>query len=131
MLHRAALRARAQRENALAARVQGVLFDYRDAERKIGLYGDTLIPKARQSLRATEAAFRSASASFLDLVDAQRSLLDFELSYERALADRAQRLAELEMLVGRSIPRRYADTESRPGGDEVDYGVGPAGNGES
>jgi outer membrane protein TolC len=69
------------------------------------LYRDVLIPKAKESIGSTETAFRAGAASFLDLVDAERSLLEFELSFERALANRAQRLAELEMLVGRTMPR--------------------------
>ncbi|MHC4091297.1 MAG: TolC family protein [Planctomycetota bacterium] len=104
----AAVSARTEKENSLTSTVQRALYEYRDAERKISLYRDTLIPKARESIRSTETAFRAGSASFLDLVDAERSLLDFELSYERALASRAQRLAELEKLVGRSIPREFA-----------------------
>ena len=34
----------------------------------------------------------------------ERTLLEFELSYERALTDRAQRLAKLEELIGQEIP---------------------------
>ena len=99
----AALSARAQQEYSLTADVQRKLFEHRDAGRKITLYRDVLIPKAKESIRSTETAFRAGSASFLDLVDAERSLLEFELSFERALANRAQRLAELEMLVGRTL----------------------------
>lgn len=115
--HRAAQRVRAERENALGSELKMVLYGFRDAERKIDLYRDTLVPKAHQSLRATETAFRAGTAGFLDLVDAERILLEFELSYERALADRAQRLAELNMLVGREIPRRAAphgETQQTP-----------------
>jgi len=86
--------------------VKLALFRLRDAERKINLYRDTLVPKANQSLRAVQQAFRTGKASFLDVIDSQRVLLEFELSYERALADHAQRLAELEMLVGKPLPRR-------------------------
>ncbi len=100
---RAAALALQDRQNALGAAARMALFEYRDAERKIDLYRDTLVPKARQSLRATETAFRGGAASFFDLVDAERALLEFELAYERALADRVRRLAELEMLVGRSL----------------------------
>ena len=99
----AALSARAQQENSLTATTQRTLFEHRDAERKIALYRDVLIPKAKESIGSTETAFRVGSASFLDLVDAERSLLEFELSFERALANRAQRLAELEMLVGGTL----------------------------
>ncbi len=101
----AAMGVRSERENALTFAVQRALFEHRDARRKITLYRDVLVPKAKESISSTETAFRAGSASFLDLVDAERSLLEFELSFERALANRAQRLAELEMLVGRVIPR--------------------------
>ena len=80
-----------------------VLYHFRDAERKIDLYGDALLPKTRESLKVTESGFRSGSGSFTDLIDAQRILLEFALSYERALADRSQSLAKLEMLVGQEI----------------------------
>ena len=39
----------------------------------------------------------------LDLIDAQRTLLEFELSYERALADRTTMLAQLETIVGQEL----------------------------
>jgi len=94
--HRAAARAHQQRENVLGARIKMALYRFQDAERKIDLYRDTLVPKGRQSVRASETAFRAGKASFLDVIDAIRILLEFELSHERALADRAQRLAELE-----------------------------------
>jgi cobalt-zinc-cadmium efflux system outer membrane protein len=95
-------------ENRLAADVRMTLFELRDAARKAELYGDTLLPKARQALEASEAAFRAGKGPFVDLIDAVRVLLEFHLSYERAAADRVQRLAELEMLVGKAIPRTSA-----------------------
>lgn len=115
--HLAALSDRAGRQNALVMRAQQVLYEYRNAEWRIDLYRDTLVPKAKQSLRATEAAFRTGSARFLDLIDAERSLLDFELTSERELANRAQRLAELEQLAGRAIPRRVLQSTTRPADD--------------
>jgi outer membrane protein TolC len=81
------------------------LYNFRDAERKIDLYRDTLVPKAQQSFTVIQKAFTAGKTDFLDVVDAERTLLEFELSYERALADRAQRLAKLEMLIGKEVPR--------------------------
>ncbi len=98
-----ALGARKQLENSLISTAQRTLFEHRDAGRKIALYRDVLIPKARESIGSTETSFRAGSSSFLDLVDAERSLLEFELSFERALANRAQRLAELDKLVGHTL----------------------------
>jgi outer membrane protein TolC len=109
--HRAAEEMRSQAGNALDARVKMVLYKFRDAERKVDLFRDTLVPKARQSLEAAQTAFRAGTGTFLDLVDAERILLEFQLSQERALADQAQRRAELEMLVGRSLPSVAEGTE--------------------
>lgn len=99
----AATLARHQRANDLSATLKLVLYRYRDAERKLELYRDTLVPKATEAVKTSESAFRAGKASFTDLIDAERILLEFELAAERALADRAQRLAELEMLVGRGF----------------------------
>lgn len=102
----AALKERLGAENTLASEVHLALYEFRDAQRKINLYRDSLIPKAQQSLKVTQAAFMADKASFLDLIDAERILLEFQLLYERALANSAQRLAQLEMLVGRELPRQ-------------------------
>ena len=106
--HWAALRTRTDRENALSGEVKMVLYRYRDAQRKINLYRDTLVPKALESLKATETAFRTGKVTFIDLVDAQRILLEFGLAAERALADQGRQLAQLEMLIGREVPRAAA-----------------------
>lgn len=104
----AALRREALLE-ALVAELEEILFELRDTERKIDLYRNTLVPKAAESMRATEGAFRAGTSSFLDLVDAERTLLEFELSYEGALRDHSKNLARLEELVGRPLPLRAAE----------------------
>ena len=103
--HDAALKMRADKANMLGADVKMALYQMRDARRKMVLYRDTLIPKARESLQATEAAFQAGQANFVDLVDGERTLLEFQLMYERMLADHAQRAAEMEMLVGKELPK--------------------------
>lgn len=92
--------------NDLTSAMQLVLYKYRDAGRKIDLYQGSLLPKAEQALGATLQAFQSGTSSALDLVDAQRTLLEFQLSALRALADQGQRMAEMETLLGREIPCR-------------------------
>jgi outer membrane protein TolC len=104
--HEASLKERSNRENSLVAHLEMALYGFRDAERKIHLYRDALIPKAKQSLKVTQQAYEAGATDFLDLIDSQRVLLEFELSYERALTNRAQKLAEIEMLVGMEIPGR-------------------------
>ncbi len=88
------------RENNLIAELERSLYNFRDSERKIELFKNTLIPKAKQSLNVSLRAFEAGKADFLNLVDAQRTLLGLELSYERALSNRASHYAHIEMLVG-------------------------------
>jgi len=95
---------RLEEENRLAVRLEQALFGFRDAQRKIDLYGDSLLPKARQSLEVTQKAYSTEKAGFLDLIEAQRTLLRFRLARQRALADRAERLAEIEEIIGGELP---------------------------
>ena len=106
----AARREHTEKSNSLSSRLKMILYRFRDAERKIDLYRDALLPKAGESLKVTESSFRAAGGSFTDLIDAQRILLEFALSYERSLADRSQSLAELEMLVGGQIRQKGNET---------------------
>jgi outer membrane protein TolC len=91
--------------NLLSADLKMALYRLRDANRRVNLYRQVLVPRAQQSLRAVESAYRTGGAAFNDMIDLQRMLLEFQLAGERALVDQAQRLAEVEMLVGREIPQ--------------------------
>ena len=99
----AARQDKTEKTNSLSSDLKMASYRLRDAERKIDLYGDALLPKARESLKVTESGYLATTGSFTDLIDAQRIFLEFALAYERALADHAQSLAKLEMLVGREI----------------------------
>jgi outer membrane protein TolC len=99
----AARQDRTEKTNSLSSQLKLASYRFRDAERKIDLYGNALLPKARESLKVTESGYLATTGTFTDLIDAQRIFLEFALAYERALADRAQSLAKLEMLVGREI----------------------------
>jgi len=97
---RAARAEKKDRANLLSAELSAALYRIRDAERKITLYRDTLIPKAEESLKVTQKAFETASGDFLSLIDAERVLLEFKLSFERAFTDYRKAFAEVEELAG-------------------------------
>jgi outer membrane protein TolC len=97
---RAAEYERIDQQNAIVTQMHDILFAFHDTERKIGLYRDALLPKARQASEATLRGYEAGTSSFLDVLDAQRTLLDLELSFHRAEADRLIRLAKLRMLAG-------------------------------
>ena len=103
LMHLVAQKAKKNALNTVSAQLQMAIYQLQDAQRKISLYGDTLLPKANESLKVTESAFRAGSGSFTDLIDAQRILLEFALAKERALAHYAQGQAKIEVLVGHPI----------------------------
>ena len=95
---------RADEANRITASIQRAWFEHTDAHRRVRLFETTLIPKAEESLRASLAGFRAGETSFLDLLDTERTLLEFAVSAERARADRGQALARLNRLVGQPVP---------------------------
>jgi outer membrane protein TolC len=103
---RAAERREREMANAVTRRARRVLFEFQDAGRKVDLYRETLVPMAERARKATEAAFKAGEATFQELLETQNALLELELASERALTDRAQRLAELDMLAGQRLRRR-------------------------
>ncbi len=90
-------------DDRLQSALASALYRFRNADREIGLYRGTLLPKAEQSFEASEAGFRTGAVTVRDLVDAQQILLQFELSYERALSERGRAIAALERLVGGAV----------------------------
>lgn len=89
--------------NMLLSRLEMTLYKYNDAQRKAALYNGSLLPRTRQALEVTRSAFETGHANFMDLIDSQRTLLAVELEYEDARTRKAQRWAELEMLVGKDL----------------------------
>jgi outer membrane protein TolC len=85
---------------ALGAELEDALFGLRDAERRQVLYRDDILPKARENLLSTTASYRSGRAALIDLIDAQRMLLEFDLALERARTDAFIAVARVRALVG-------------------------------
>lgn len=95
-----------QVQYTLAAQVEELCSEYQDRQRKIKLYRDAVIPRAKDMLLAAETTYQSGAADFLTLLDAQQTLLLYQLRQERAAAQSEQILAQLEMLIGPELPFR-------------------------
>jgi outer membrane protein TolC len=89
-----------EQSRRLAAELEMALYELHDADRRVGLYLDTLIPKGEESFASLDAGYRAGEQGFLDLIDAERALLEFQLQAARAQADRAQALAEILRIAG-------------------------------
>jgi len=74
-------------------------YDYREVTRNLDLLREQLIPKARRSLEIARAAYLAGKTDFFNLLDAERSLLEFRLSEIDARIQRELTLSELSLLI--------------------------------
>ena len=90
----------AEQKRGIQNRIKQALYTYQDAEHRVALYREELLPKVRQQLEVAVSGFQSGKNSILEIIDAEKSLLGFELAESRALADKALALAKLEAQTG-------------------------------
>jgi len=101
-------------EVALGAEFAGMLFMFRESQRDLDLLTGEILPRARQSLEVARTGYVSGRASFIDILDAQRSLLSFELATTEARARREVALANLSLTIAGIMPQGSPLPEERP-----------------
>jgi outer membrane protein TolC len=79
------------------------------------LYGDNLLPTARQTVASYQADYETDKATLLVLLSSQRNLRELETMYYQDLTDYRVALAELESLVGLDV-RISGSDKSNPMG---------------
>jgi outer membrane protein TolC len=79
-------------------------YDYREATHNLALLQDKLIPKARKSLEIARGSYLAGQIDFLNLIDAQRALLGFQLEEVGARTRREIILAELSLSIAGIAP---------------------------
>lgn len=100
----------AQRHAEYASRVSQIQFQVQEAyeqllesERVLGLYEKTILPAARDNVKAAQVAYVTGKTPFLSLAEAQRNLVTLQDRNYEATADYFRRLATLERAVGAPI----------------------------
>lgn len=79
---------------------------YSDVSRsrtQLALYVKALVPQARAALASSVNAYQSGTGDLTAVLDAQRALLDMEVGYSRSMTDFAQKIAELDSIVGQEV----------------------------
>ncbi|MFQ5443688.1 MAG: TolC family protein [Nitrospinales bacterium] len=87
-------------ENRTFAEINKIYFKIKNSNRLVRLYKNSLIPQALQSLEITETWYKQNKGSFTGLLEARSTWLNFQLAYQRALADYFQHIARIERLTG-------------------------------
>jgi len=76
------------------------------ARRSAALFRGELVPKTAQTVEVSRASYEKDKSSFLDLLDAERSLRDVRLKNIQAVTQYESAVADLERAVGADLRRK-------------------------
>lgn len=86
--------------NELASDLREADIKARSSMRLVDLYRGSVIPQAEEALKIAQSGYQAEKTDFMDLLDAQRTLLDFRMDYYRYIVDCHTWLARVEQLTG-------------------------------
>jgi len=90
-------------------------YDYRESTRNLAMLENQLIPKSRQSLEIARAAYLSGQVDFFNLMDAQRTWLNFQIQAVDERTRRELTLAELSLIIAGVPPAGAPALTASPG----------------
>lgn len=88
-------------KNTISYSVKNLFVKVQTSYRLLELYRTSVIPQAEEALKIAEIGYQSEKTDFMDLLDAERSLLNFRLEYYQYIADYEKWSAELERVAGK------------------------------
>jgi outer membrane protein TolC len=97
-----------------AARVVATLHAIRNSERQSRLFDQQIVPASQRIVENAREAYTRGTASFIDLIDTQRTLLDVRLTAAEARVAREKALADLEALLGVDVETLAARAAPSP-----------------
>jgi outer membrane protein TolC len=83
----------------LAVRFAETAYAWREADRNCTLFAAQLIPKADAALESATAGYVGGQSNFIDLLEAQRTILQFHMDYAVAQGQRELVLAEMSLAI--------------------------------
>ena len=90
-------------KEGLRFQVKKFFYQLDKAKRAVELYKNSLLPLAQKALEVSIAEYKTGKTDFLSLLDAETTLLNFDLDYQGALRSHGQNKARLEQLVGKQL----------------------------
>lgn len=85
----------------------------RNSTREAQLFEANVLPAAELVADTTRQSYAAGSADLLELIEAQRALLDVRLMIAEARTERERRVAEIEQLAGIDLETLYPRNEDR------------------
>lgn len=89
---------------SLNNRWQNQVAQYQQVRANLDIYQQQLLPLARENVKLSQTAYQYGKQSYLELLDAQRSLIALEQSYLQSWGQYHQLRAELAFLLSGPVP---------------------------
>lgn len=89
----------------LKAELTNILYQVNDAKRKITLYEDNFIPKAKQILTVSSTSYKAGKYSFASLIDDEKRLLDFQMQLLKEKLKLLKAVASLEKILAGNLKK--------------------------
>lgn len=90
-------------QNQLRNAVKGYYFKLNNAYRQTVLYKNNLLPQANRAAQIAQLQYRENKGSIGQYLETQSTWLNFQLAYQRAVADYWSNLIQMEKLTGRKL----------------------------
>jgi outer membrane protein TolC len=103
-------------QNMVRLAVQEAFVRAKSAQDRAALLRTTILPQAQQTLDVSRIAYQTDRLDFQAVIDNQRTLLDSQLAYVRALSEFEQATADLERAVGADLPEGTTASVTRSEG---------------
>jgi len=99
----------------LAIDFAAMVYMLSESSRNLKLFSEKLIPKAAQSLEIARSGYIGGRSSFIDFLEAERMLLEFELSRIEARASYENALTSVSLLIEGAAPQgaEFIDIEPK------------------
>lgn len=91
-------------ENQIKAEIKDIHYQLQLTGTTLDLYDQALIAQAESSLQSAMASYGSGKLDFLSLLDAERMLLNLNLSYIKEQSDYQKQIAAMTRAVGGELP---------------------------
>lgn len=86
--------------NMVMSSISSSVTDYEQAKEQLDLYGNGILPQARQTVESMLVGYQVNEVDFLNLVGSQITLLNYELLYWKAFTEISQSAARIRAAVG-------------------------------
>ncbi len=90
-------------QNVLELKIEKLIYIIKDAERKINLYSNKIIPDLDKTIQVVRKSYEAGMGSFSDLIELNQMMLKYKLLLEENTVKKTINIAEMEFIIGKNL----------------------------